>query len=391
MIRQLSPELETFLTPQEQFDQLFELWRRRAGSHLCDFAYANPYDGPDHSVMGAIEDALHTLRVLQLQYTPYGGNAVTRRLIAERLSQTHDAPFGWRDVVLTPGAMAALNVVFRALKTTDVDEVVVLTPCWMDYPLYLTQLGIKPVLVPLTRDAFHFDLAGIERAITPATRAITFSQPANPTGVLYCDEELALLADLLRKRVAGGDESLILIADECHRQVVYLPNKFVSPLRYYDATVIVYSFGKSLLIQGQRIGYAAVSPRMPSRATLGQGLERACRMMGFCTPTSLMQLAIRKLLAHGPDLQRLSARRERLCSALRSYGYSVVPGQATFFLYVRSPDRDDFAFTERLASKGVFVLPGSLFHDSGYFRISVTASDEMVERALPVFASAVLD
>jgi aspartate aminotransferase len=112
-------------------------------------------------------------------------------------------------------------------------------------------------------------------------------------------------------------------------------------------------------------------------------------MMGFCTPTALMQLAIRKLLAHGPDLQRLSARRELLSSALRAYGYSVVPGQATFFLYVRSPDPDDFAFTERLASKGVFVLPSSLFHDSGYFRVSLTASDEMVERARPVFESAV--
>jgi aspartate aminotransferase len=113
--------------------------------------------------------------------------------------------------------------------------------------------------------------------------------------------------------------------------------------------------------------------------------------MGFCTPTALMQLAIRKLLAHGPDVEQLRARRERLCSALRSYGYSVVPGEATFFLYVRSPDPDDFGFTEKLASKGVFVLPSSLFHDSGYFRISVTASDEMVERALPAFASAVLD
>jgi aspartate aminotransferase len=268
MSGQLSPELETLLTLQERFDQRFELWRLRAGVYTCDFAYANPYDGPDRTVMGAIEDALHTLRILQLQYTPYGGNAVTRRLIAERLSETHDSPFGWRDIVLTPGAMAALNVVFRAVRTTAVDEVVVLIPCWMDYPLYLTQLGIKPVLVSLTRDAFHFDLACIERAITPATRAIIFSQPANPTGVLYCDEELARLAELLREKATGSSQPPILIADECHRQVVYLPDKFVSPLQHYDATVIVYSFGKSLLIQGQRIGYAAVSPRMPSRESL---------------------------------------------------------------------------------------------------------------------------
>lgn len=200
---------------------------------------------------------------------------------------------------------------------------------------------------------------------------------------------MARLADLLRQKAADCNELPILVSDECHRQIVYPPNKFVSPAQYYDATVVVYSFGKSLLIQGQRIGYAAVSSRMPSRESLARALERLCRIMGFCSPTALMQLAIRKLLVHAADVQRLGARREWLASALRSYGYSIVPGQATFFLYVRSPEPDDFAFTEKLACRGVFVLPGSLFHDSGYFRTSVTASDKMLERALPVFASAI--
>jgi len=387
MTGHLSPALESLLHPQERFDSLYQVYMRRAGHNACDLAYANAYDGPDLIVTRAIEDALHSHRSLQLQYTPYGGDTITRRLIADKLTQIYEECFHWRDVILTPGAMAALNVVFRALKTDGPDELIVLTPCWMDYPLYLVQMGFKPVLVPLKRVTFRFDFALIENAITPATRAIIFSQPANPTGIVYADEELAQLAKLLQQKSAGRPEPLLVISDECHRDVVYAPNAFVSPLRHYDATIIVYSFGKSLLMQGQRIGFIGISPRTRGRECLQRLLERNCRMMGFCTPTALMQVAIRKLLAHGPDLTRLAARRDRITSALRSFGYSVISPQATFFIYVRSPNPDDFAFTEKLASKGVFVLPGSLFHDPGYVRISVTASDKMVDRALPVFRS----
>jgi len=248
--------------------------------------------------------------------------------------------------------------------------------------------GFRPVLVPLQRAGFRFDFSRLAAAITPATRAIIFSQPANPTGVVYSDEELARLAGLLREKSAGAIVPPVIVSDECWRDVVFPPDSFASPLRHYDSTLIVYSFGKTLLMQGQRIGYVAVSPRMKGREALRQLLPTLCRVMGFCTPTELMQVAIRKLLAHTLDLRDLRARRDAMMTALRSYGYSVIPPQATFFLYVRSPDPDDFAFTQKLASRGVFVLPGALFHDQGHIRISMTASEEMISRALPIFRSA---
>ena len=389
MTGHLSSILQTLLEPQERYDRLYQKCLHSVGRKVCDLAYANSYDGPNLTVTNAIKDVLESPRSLQLQYTPYGGCTITRRLIAERLSQTHGEPFCWRDVILTPGAMAGLNVIFRAVKTDGRGEVVILTPCWMDYPLYLVHLGLKPVPVPLRRDTFRFDLDLIEHAITPATRAIVFSQPANPTAVVYSDNEIAQLAGLLQKWSVGQSEPPIIISDECHRDVVYPPNSFTSALRHYASTVIVYSFGKSLLMQGQRIGYVAISPRMGARESLQRLLERNCRMMGFCTPTALMQVAIRKLLTHSPNLEMVSARCDRIVTALQSYGYSLVPPQGTFFIYVRSPDPDDFAFAEKLANKGVLVLPGSLFHDRGYIRISVTASDEMIDRALPVFRFAI--
>jgi aspartate aminotransferase len=259
----------------------------------------------------------------------------------------------------------------------------VLTPCWLDCHLYLVEQGLTPVSVPLdARRDYRLDLDRIRDALTARTRAIVLAQPCNPTGRLFAADELRELSRLLEAHPARP----LLISDECHREVVYAGNTFLSPARFYDETCVVYSYGKSLLMQGQRIGYVATSPRMRQREPLRQTLERLCRAMGFCAPTALMQLALRDLLEHRPDLARFAARRERLLAELTRVGYQVTPSQATFFLYARTPRGDDFEFAEQLASRGVLVLPAPVFQDRGSFRLSLTATDEMVERALPIFA-----
>ena len=145
---------------------------------------------------------------------------------------------------------------------------------------------------------------------------------------------------------------------------------------------MVYSFGKSLFLQGQRLGYVAVSPHHPDRQAYGRLLERLTRVMGFCTPTALMQLAIADLLSVRPALDGIARRRARLLEGLTKAGYDVTPSDATFFVYPRAPGGDDMAFVARLAEEGVFVLPSSLFHHAGHFRVSLTATDDMLTRAL---------
>jgi aspartate aminotransferase len=376
---------EQFLAMQERYEALLQVWLPRAGRNLSDLGYANAFDGPDPQVLAALRHAAERQTGTSLQYTPYGGSTISRRLVAERLTEQVGAPFEWRDIVLTPGAMAALNIVFRACRRDPgADEVILLTPCWIDYPLYLVQQGIRPVFVPLPEPAFRLDLEKIAAAIGPRTRALVLTNPANPTGVLYSEQELRALAEVLKAARPGGS-SITLIADECHRDVRFDGRRYESAVRYYDQTCVVYSFGKSLLMQGQRIGYAAVSPSFGARRELARGLERLCRMMGYSQPTSLMQGAIQDLVSYVPDLTRIAARRAKVAAALGEMGYAVVPSPATFFLYVRSPIADELAFVEKLAQRGVFVLPSSLFHHRGYVRLSMTATDAMIERALGVF------
>jgi aspartate aminotransferase len=381
----LAPELARLLSAQERVDALRAEALRHGGRSFADLAYANSYDGPPPEALAALRSAVDAAQSLALQYTPYGGTTVARRLVAEALRGSHGAPFAHHDVVLTPGAMAALNVVFRSVRHDgEPSEVIVVTPCWLDYPLYLENLGLVPRLVPVDRRTLRLDLGAIEDALSSRTRAVVLSQPANPTGVLYDAAELDALGALL----ARSEARPLLVSDECHRDLVFEPHAFVSPAAFYDATCIIYSFGKRLFLQGQRLGYAAVSPRHPERRAYARRLEQLVRVMGFCTPTALMQLAVGDLLRVPTGLELVARRRARTLAALADAGYDVVPSQATFFVYPRAPGGDDFAFVERLGQKGVFVLPAALFHDTGHFRLSFTASDAMLDRALDVLSDA---
>lgn len=382
----LSGELDRLLSAQERFEALRRRALLRKGPALCDLAYANPYAGPDPALAAAISDALASDRALDLQYTPYGGSTITRRLIAQQLSGRYRRRFHYRDVVLTPGAMAALSVLFRAVRGNEPGgEVVVITPCWMDYPLYLVELGLRPVLVPVARQTLSLDLDAIDAALGPATRAVVLSQPANPTGQIYSRQVLEALAARLRACARPP----LLISDECHRGIRAEDVEVPSPLEIYEQTCVVYSFGKSLFAQGQRIGYIAISPHISFGGATSELLERTCRLMGFCTPTALMQLAVRQLLERRPpQLDLIEQRRRRAVAALNDAGYQLVAPQATFFIYPRSPDPDDFAFASALAERGVLILPSSIFHHPGHFRISLTATDSMLERALNVLGDA---
>jgi aspartate aminotransferase len=153
----------------------------------------------------------------------------------------------------------------------------------------------------------------------------------------------------------------------------------------------VYSFGKLLALQGQRLGYLAVSPRHPERQAYAQETELLTRVMGFCTPTALMQLAIGDLLQVPVQTEAFARRRQVALAGLAAAGYEVVPSQATFFLYPRVPGGDCIAFTEQVAKRGVIVLPASVFHHEGHFRISLTVTDEMLDRGIAVLADHMAD
>jgi aspartate aminotransferase len=375
----ISPELQALLEPLERFESI----RRRAvrlGNRLADLSYANPYEGVRQAARTALREALDDERLLDLQYAPYGGQTLARRAVADALRESHELPFAFDDVVLTPGAMSALHVALRTCGSPG-DEVVVPVPCWLDYPLYARSMDLVPRLVPLADD-FGLDLDAIAEAIGPRTCGLVLSHPGNPTGRSFGREALVQLASVLEQAEARSGRPVTVIADETHRDFVE-PGRYQSAAASVQRAVIVYSFGKYHFMQGQRLGYGAVSPRHPERRDTADEMVRWTRIAGFATPTALMQRALPRLLEMRHDLGWIGAARARLVGVLTGSGYSVTNPDATLFLYVRTPPpyEDDFAFVERLASRGVLALPAPVFHHGGYFRLSLTASGPMLQRA----------
>jgi aspartate aminotransferase len=275
-------------------------------------------------------------------------------------------------------------VTIRAL-CDEGDEVIFLSPPWFFYELMIISSGATPVRVRLAAPDFGLDADAVAAAITPRTRAIIVNSPNNPTGRIYRAPELAALGRVLTEASERNGRPIILLSDESYNRIVFDGIDFRSPALDYDATITIYTYGKTLLAPGQRIGYAAMSPTFPDRVASGFAIMVQQLASGWGFPNALLQHAIGDLETLSVDIAALQARRDRMVPALLSMGYEVTRPEGTFYLMVRSPDADDMAFSERLAELGALVLPGTIVECPGWFRISLTASDAMVDRGLEAF------
>jgi aspartate aminotransferase len=268
------------------------------------------------------------------------------------------------------------------------DEVIFLSPPWFFYELMIASAGATAVRVRLSAPSFDLDADAIAAAITPRTRAIIVNSPNNPTGRIYRQPELEALASALRDASARHGRPIVLLSDESYNRIVFDGIDFRSPAADYDATMTIYTYGKTLLAPGQRIGYLAMTPTFPGREELRFQLMVQQLASGWGFPNALLQHAIEDLEALSVDIGALQARRDRMVSALEAMGYEVTKPEGAFYLMVRSPDPDDLAFSSRLAELGALVMPGTIVESPGWFRISLTASDEMVDRGLEAFRAA---
>lgn len=247
-----------------------------------------------------------------------------------------------------------------------------------------------PRKVALKGPAFDLDLAAIEAAIGPRTRLVIVNTPHNPTGRIYGRDALRDLSDLLDRASSRIGHRIYLLSDEPYRRLRFDGREFVSPAALYPWTLISYSYGKVLLAPGQRLGYLATSPLMPDsdRKALRDAMFSAQMALGWCFPNAVMQYAIPDLEGLSIDQAALSRRRDTLTAALERSGYAALPPEGTFYLWIKWPEGDPERMWNALADRDVFVMPGAIMNANRYFRVSLTASDDMVARALPAFEEA---
>ena len=377
--------LQAGLQPLLDFLDHSEHAKRIGDPTICDFVFGNPHEMPLEELVAALRRHVVPANKDWFAYTirvPAAAQA-----IAESLRARTALPFEPDDIHLAPGTFGALATALRATVDPG-DEVIFLSPPWFFYESMIAVTGATPVRVTLAPPAFPLDVTLVEAAITARTRAIIVNSPHNPTGRIFTAAELKALGAVLARASARHGRTILLFSDESYNRILFDGRSFVSPAVSYPDTLVLYTYGKQLLAPGERIGYLAIAPSIANRRELRSAVLFAQIVGGWQLPSATLQRAVPDLETLSIDIPALQRRRDRMAEALTGLGYDVMIPDATFYMMVRSPIADDGAFTSILARHDVFVGPGHIFEMPGYFRISLTANDDMVRRSVAGFAAA---
>ncbi len=360
--------------------------QRRLEPGVLDFTFGDPHEMP----MRAYVDALRSAAVPQSEhwFAYQFSQEPAQDAAAASLRRVVDLPWEGRHLRMTTGGFGAIIVAMKAVADPG-DEVVYSLPPWFLYEALALEAGLVPVKVRLRGPDFDLDLDAIEAAITTRTRIVIVNSPNNPTGRVFPPEQLSALAQVLDTASRRHGRRIYLISDEPYNRIVFDEQRFRSPAEFYPWTLLCYSYGKTLLSPGQRLGYLAVPPAMPESEAVLEAVENIQVAAGWLFPNAVMQYATPQLERLSIDVSHLQEKRDRMAGALQEMGYRVTPPEGTFYLFPQSPIPDDQAFVQRLSGLGVLVMPGALFETPGWFRICLTATMDTIEDSLARFKQAI--
>lgn len=367
---------------RRMFEEGARLKAERGADKVFDFTLGNPEIEPPPAVLAAARRVLDSDAPHLHAYMPNAGHSRVREAVAKRMQAATGLPYTANHILMTVGAGAALNTVLKALLDPG-DEVITVAPFFAEYTFYAENHGGRLVVVPPTAELTP-DVARLEAAITPKTRAILLNSPNNPSGVIYPAETFTAIESVL----ARAPRPIVLISDEPYRELVFdgvaVPQ--VPPL--VTRAVVATSWSKSLAIPGERIGYLAFSPRMPEAAELFEACTFTSRVLGFVNAPALWQWVVAEVGDQVIDVAPYREKRDLMYEGLARIGYRCVKPQGAFYVFPRTPIDDDVVFVRLLAEEGVLTVPGSGFGMPGHIRISLTVDRETIVRALPSFERA---
>lgn len=368
------------------FLQAIDYYRGREEPGVLDFTFGDPREMPPAAYVATLRDALTPHGEDWFAYKMY--EPAAQEAAAASLAALTGLSFTPEDILLTTGGFAALSVGMKVVADPG-EEAIFSLPPWFAYEALLVEAGLAPVKVRIDAETLELDVDAIAAAITPRTRIVIVNSPNNPTGRVYAPETLERLAAVLEEASARNGRRIFILSDEPYNRIVFSGDRHRTPAEFYPHTLIAYSYGKTLLAPGQRIGYLALPPALPGREALREAARGVQVASGYLFPNAVMQYALPELEKQSIDIAQLERRRDMMVAALREMGYRVHRPEGTFYLFPRSPIPDDEAFVRLLAEQGILVMPGTIFETPGFFRICLTASDDMCARALPGFAAAI--
>ena len=353
--------------------------------NVFDFSIGNPSVPAPELVTDTLQALIEQTPAVDLHaYTPAPGDFGVRQAVAQYVQNTFGCPAKPEYIYMTAAASASLAISLHAIAEPG-DEVMVFTPYFPEYRVFVEKTGAKFVAVNSAEKTFQIDKAALLAAINERTKAVIVNSPSNPTGVVLNRESIETLAAVLTAKSAEYGHPIYLIADEPYRELVYGGVEVPYIPLLYKNTIVCYSFSKSLSLPGERIGYILVSPTAEDGDAIFDAVCGAGRALGYICAPSLLQQLVKRCLGATADISIYDENRKLLYAALTEYGYEAVYPDGAFYLFVKSLEPDANAFCEKAKNFDLLLVPADSFGCPGYVRIAYCVTTEQIRRSLPAF------
>ena len=369
---------------------MFEEGNRLAGiygaENVYDFSLGNPNVAAPQAVKKAIIELLDEEDPVVLHgYTNSNcGYADVRKAVADSLNERIGTAFEGKNIVMTVGAAGGLNVILKTLINPG-DEVIAFAPYFGEYRSYTNNYdGVLVEISPNTVD-FQPKLDEFEEKITPKTKAVVVNTPNNPTGVVYSEETIRKMAAIMEAKQKEYGTDIYLISDEPYRELVYGGVEVPYLTKYYDNTIVGYSYSKSLSLPGERIGYLVIPDEVKDSEDVLSAANVATRILGFVNAPTLQQKVVAKCLNEKTDISYYDRNRETLYNGLTECGFECIKPEGAFYLFMKAPIADEKAFCAAAKKYNILIVPGSSFACPGYVRIAYCVAYETIVNSLPKF------
>lgn len=366
----------------EEGNRLASLYGRE---NVYDFSLGNPNVPAPKEVKQALLDVLNEEDSCFVNgYMSNAGYPDTRKAVADSLNRRFGTAYGPQNLIMTVGAASAINIFLKTILDPG-DEVVTFAPYFVEYGNYVRNYdGILRVVPANTRD-FQPDIEGLRAAVTSRTKAVIINTPNNPTGIVYSEETLRALQNVIAEKEAEYGTVIITVSDEPYRELAYDGVKVPWVPDFLEHAVVVYSYSKSLSLPGQRIGWLLIPDSIPEAEEVISAATIANRVCGAVNAPSLIQRALIRCIDASTDIEAYNANRELLYGGLKELGFECAKPQGAFYLFVKAPDGDDARFVDVCKKYNVLVVPGKSFACAGYVRLAYCVSNDMIRRSLPAF------
>ncbi|MBL4930421.1 pyridoxal phosphate-dependent aminotransferase [Clostridium paridis] len=385
----ISDKMQELVSTSSLIRAMFEEGKRLSAiygeDNVFDFSLGNPNLEPPENIKNSIIEILNDESPNYVHgYMNNSGYEDVREAIASFLNKKHSLNLSHDNIVMTCGAAGGLNIIFKTLLN-PCDEVIVFAPYFGEYNNYVENFQGNLVVVSPDLTTFEPDLTELEKKITQKTKAIIINTPNNPTGVVYSEDLIKRLSDLLEKKQQEFNTSIYLISDEPYREIVYDGVNVPCILNYYKNSLIGYSYSKSLSLPGERIGYIVANSDMDDFSDFMAALNVANRILGFVNAPSLFQRVVAKALDSEVDINLYKKNRDLLYNHLVKIGFECIKPQGAFYLFPKALIEDDVKFADEAKKFNLLIVPGSSFGCPGYFRLSYCISYDKIEKSLDAF------